>query len=353
MATVFLTGITGFIGGATAVELLADPRVERVVALVRARDLAQAQERTERSLARFGLRGNGYKRLSVIGGGLNDFCIGGDTLRDLTHVVHAAAHTSFLSVRTARETNIKGTEAVIAVTIRAPKLERFLFVSTAYRCGAKSASLIYEDVPPSDIHVAEYTKTKAEAEALIERQCDLPFLIARPSIVIGHTSFGVAPSASLFWYYLALARAGVAPFPASHRRDIVPADWVAATLTQLLFHKSHQYHCYHLSAGEASSMPWASIHGIFAAHGQAPLSTQYVEASALSAHPALSKLGLEPRAQLAIQACAKFSALPIEVFSNRRLLQSGFAPPPAFTSYLPLCIETYEASLNSSALDDA
>jgi nucleoside-diphosphate-sugar epimerase len=296
---------------------------------------------------------NGRKRLSMICGSLSDFCVEGDSLRRLTHVVHAAAHTSFLSVRTARETNIKGTLAVIAKTVRAPKLERFLFVSTAYRCGAASASVIYEDVPPSDIHVAEYTKTKAEAEAIIEQQRDLPFLITRPSIVIGHTQLGVTPSASLYWYYLALARAGIAPFTASRRRDIVPADWVAAMITQLLFHKSLQYRCYHLSAGETSSMSWASIHKIFAAHGQAPLSTQYVEASALLAHSAWSTLGFKPRAQLAIQACAKFSALPIEVFSNQRLLQLGFAPPPAFTSYLPRCIETYDAHLNSSALDDA
>jgi nucleoside-diphosphate-sugar epimerase len=243
--------------------------------------------------------------------------------------------------------------AVIAATIRAPKLERFLFVSTAYRCGAISASVIDEDVPPSDVHVAEYTRTKASAEAIIERQRDLPFLITRPSIVIGHTLLGVAPSASLYWYYLALARAGITPFVASHRRDIVPADWVAAMITQLLFHKSLPYRCYHLSAGEASSMPWASIHAIFAAHGQAPLPTQYVEASAFSAHPVWSALGFNPRASLAIQACAKFSALPVEVFSNQRLLQSGFAPPPPFTSYLPRCIETYETNLNASALDDA
>jgi thioester reductase-like protein len=353
MVTVFLTGITGFIGGATAAELLADPRVERLVALVRARDLAHAEDRTRRSLARFGVGGNGQKRLSVICGRLSDFCIDGDTLRDLTHVVHAAAHTSFLSVRTARETNINGTEAVIAATFRAPKLEQFLFVSTAYRCGAAFESVIHEDVPSAGVHVAEYTKTKAEAEAIVERWRDLPFLIARPSIVIGHSRLGVAPSASLYWYYLALARAGVAPFPASRRRDIVPADWVAVTMTQLLFHKSLQHRCFHLSAGEASSVPWGSIHQIFAAHGQAPMSTQYIGASALPAHPAWSALGLEPKAQLAVQACVKFSALPIEVFSNQRLLQSGFAPPPPFSSYLPLCIETYETTLNTSALDDA
>ena len=353
MTTVFLTGVTGFIGGATAAELLADPRVERLVALVRGRDLAHAEERTKRSLARFGVRGNGQKRLSVICGSMADFCMDGDTLRNLTHVIHAAAHTSFLSIRTARETNIKGTEAIIAATFRAPKLERFLFVSTAYRCGAISESVIHEDFPPGNVHVAEYTKTKARAEAIVERQRDLPFLIARPSIVIGHSRLGVTPSASLYWYYLALARAGIAPFPASRRRDIVPADWVAATLTQLLFHKSLQYHCYHLSAGETSSVSWGSIHRIFATHGQAPISTQYVEASALPAHPAWSALGLETKAQLAIQACAKFSALQIEVFSNQRLLQAGFAPPPPFSSYLPRCIETYEATLNTSALDDA
>ena len=60
MVNIFITGATGFVGGATLVRLLADPRVDRVVALVRASDSAHAQHRIAASLARFDAPGQDY-----------------------------------------------------------------------------------------------------------------------------------------------------------------------------------------------------------------------------------------------------------------------------------------------------
>jgi nucleoside-diphosphate-sugar epimerase len=353
MSTVLVTGATGFVGGATVARLLEGDRVERVVVLARGSNRDHARERVERSVARFGPLPTVLDRLEVVLGDLAHPELSADLLNSVTHVIHAAAHTSFRSVRTAWATNVEGTRAFADAVGRAPRLERFLYIGTAYRCGAVEMRVVDEDVAPSSTHVAEYTRTKAEAEALLERQGGLPLLIARPSIVIGHTTLGVAPSASLYWYYWAQARAGVSLFADSRRRDIVPVDWLASAIIHLLFLRSPLFRCYHLSAGEGSAVSWSSIYETFRRHGQAAPTTQQVDFNNLANQTAWTRLELEERARLALMACAKFSALPVEMFSNRRLLSEGVQAPPPFTSYLPLCIRTNRRSLNELALDDA
>jgi nucleoside-diphosphate-sugar epimerase len=225
-------------------------------------------------------------------------------------------------------------------------------VSTAYRCGVIDAQAVGEDVEPSDTHIAEYTRTKSEAEKVLAG-LDLPLVIARPSIVVGHTELGVAPSASLYWYYWALALAGITPFPTSRRRDIVPVDWVASTLARLLFKPDLRASCYHLSSGDVSSVAWSAVHDTFARFGLAAPTTRAVDPTTFGSHHAWSLLALGRRTRLALQACARFSAVPIEVFSNTRLLTEGIEAPPSFESYLPRCIATANKDLNAMARNEA
>jgi nucleoside-diphosphate-sugar epimerase len=350
---VLVTGVTGFVGGALAAALLQDSRVDRLVALVRARDQRHAQERAEWSVQRFGRSCRGQDRLQVVCGSLEDASLDVATVRSLTHVVHAAAHTSFLAVHRARATNIAGSRLLATRVMHAPAFERFLFVSTAYRCGVIDATTVVEDHPASPDHVAEYTRTKAEAEAALALLAGLPLVIARPSIIVGHTRLGVEPSASIYWYYRALALAGMTPFPTSRRRDIVPVDWVASALTCLLFKSALHQRCYHLSAGDVCAVTWSRIHETFARFGQAAPTTQAANASDFGSHHAWSTLALSQRTRAALKACAKFSAVPIEAFSNQRVLAEGIAPPPPFDQYLPRCIETGTKPLNDMARDDA
>ena len=338
-------------GGALAARLLKDARVDQLVALVRAADAAQATERLVRSLQRFDVPLAGVERLQVVQGALGAFDLPADVRDRLTHVIHAAAHTSLRSVRTSRETNVEGTRALARAVERAPKLKRLVFIGTAYRCGALDVPVVDEDMPASGTHVVEYTRTKAEAESILEG-LDLPLVIARPSIVIGHTRLGVAPSASLFWYYRALARVGVAPFSDSFRRDIVPVDWVADALVDLTLRDRLTFTRYHLSAGEGASETWASVRAEFVRLAGGPSRSERVEPSKLTEHPGWGALGLHPRTVAAVEACALFAVLPFGVFSNRRLLAEGVASPPRFTGYLRRCVETCAGTIDEQALDD-
>jgi nucleoside-diphosphate-sugar epimerase len=348
--TVLVTGATGFLGGATTARLLDDARVTRLLLLVRAPSEAAAWERVRRSLARFKPISEIQRESDRIGVILGDIC-DGEALADprldtVTHVLHAAANTSFRSIREVHRTNVLGTLALVHRMRSAPRLERFVHVSTAYCCGATAAAVVHEDHSPrpDTPHVVEYTRSKAESELRLDTTASkLPLIIARPSVVIGHTELGCAPSTSLIWYYRALSRLGRAPFPPQWTRDIVPVDHVAEALHLLLFSTDLKWRVYHISAGERARVPWGEIAATFARHDGVPGVGPPLSVSADSiADAARLRLVFGPgdaeRLAGAIELCARFGGIGVEYFDNSRLLAEGMRAPPKFTDYLDRCI---------------
>jgi nucleoside-diphosphate-sugar epimerase len=349
-ATVLVTGATGFIGGATTAQLLDDARADRLLLLVRAANESAAWERVRKSLARFKTSSEVQRARARIGIILGDIC-DGEALADprldaVTHVLHAAANTSFRSIHEVHRTNVLGTLALALRMQRAPQLERFVHVSTAYCCGATAAAVVHEDHSPRSetLHTVEYTRSKAESELQLDATApDLPLVIARPSVVIGHTELGCAPSTSLFWYYHALSRIGRAPFSTQQTRDIVPVDYVAEALQLLLFSMDLKWRVYHISAGERGRVQWGEIAATFARHGgvSGVGPPRSVRADSI-ADPSLLQLIFGPgdaeRLAGAIELCAKFGTIGVEYFDNSRLLAERMRAPPKFTDYLDRCI---------------
>ena len=117
------------------------------------------------------------------------------------HVLHVAASTSFGNSRAIRTTDVGGALSV-AKAMRGRDLERFVYTGTTAICGASPKPVIHEDDYPSEraAHLVAYTRSKAEADRqLAEQFADLPLVLARPSIVVGHTELGCKPSGSIFW----------------------------------------------------------------------------------------------------------------------------------------------------------
>ncbi len=115
-ATIFLTGATGFIGGATAVELLLRHPTCRLLFIVRGESTEIAEARLGTSLTRFAefrRIESALRRCTTICGDLtNPATLADPRLGQATHVLHLVANTSFRSVRSVRHTNILGTLAL-------------------------------------------------------------------------------------------------------------------------------------------------------------------------------------------------------------------------------------------------
>jgi nucleoside-diphosphate-sugar epimerase len=351
--TVLLTGATGFLGGATAAELLRRPTPLRLLLLIRAPSRAEGEARLRRSLTRFieaDRPDYDWDRCTVLCGDLTEPASFVDARLDtVTHVLHLAANTSFRSVRGARRTNLFGTQALAQRMCGVPTLVRFLHVGTGFICGADPPRVVREeDYPQPGVgHLVEYTRSKAEAELHLEEMVpELPLIVARPSVVVGHTRLGCGPSASIFWYYRALDLLRRAPAALQTRKDIVPVDYVARTLIHLLFAPALRCRRYHISAGKGSAVSWQEMADVFAryhgARGQEPC--RVVDVAELGRERArVNALLGAGDVDALLQAMAlffRFGACGVEAFANDRLLAEGVPAPPRFTDYMPVCIES-------------
>lgn len=365
-STVLLTGATGFIGGATLAQLLQSKPDCRVLLLVRGTTPDAAAARVRKSLSRFVEPTRvevGLRSCEIICGDLTDLnALADSRLNDVTHVLHLASNTSFRSVRGVRHTNILGALALAHRMRRAPGLQRFLYVGTAYICGAESARIVREEEYPRHgvAHIVEYTSSKAECEMLLEHTApELPLTVARPSVVVGHTRLGCLPSASIFWFYRTAELLRRLTCPLDTFDDVVPVDYVADALLHLLFKPELRHRRYHISAGEGSSVTWREISAAFSqCYGERSdnpyqiVSFATIEQERARLLPLLGP-GDEEHLLMALRAYYRFMEINAEMFDNSKLLAEGMPPPPKFTSYLPLCATLpADRSVYQQMLDD-
>ncbi len=349
----FLTGVTGFLGGAFLSQLTESSFAERIVCLVRAEDQETAEERVRRSLARFspgGLRQLPRNVVVLRGDLLSTDWHDARELQGTTHVLHLAASTSFGNERGIRKANVEGALSV-ATAMRSQRLERYVHTGTASICGALPPRVVREDDYPDEgaTHLVAYTRSKAEAERLLlERYADLPIVIARPSIVVGHTTLGCKPSGSIFWVLRAIEALRFITWDPRNRVDVVPVDWAAGALQHLVFAPSLKYRRYHISAGSGSSIRWEELAAESARLFGGPARNRYEvgDLSQLSPRRVMAATrDVHPRYLLrALGLYYRFCALDL-VFDNSRLLKEGVLAPPPFTDYMRVCLDSSTASI--------
>jgi nucleoside-diphosphate-sugar epimerase len=351
--TVFFTGATGFLGGATLFHLLDSACDGRIVCLVRAADRETAEERVLRSLARFAPRP--WLRLPRNVEILNGDIVASDwhhapELDGVTHVLHLAANTSFGNTRGIRKTNVEGALSV-AKAMQGRRIERYLHAGTATICGATPPHVVHEDDYPDEKaeHLVAYTRSKAEAERLLaERFADLPIVVARPSIVVGHTSLGCKPSGSIFWVLRAVEALRFIIWDPRNRMDVVPVDYAAAAFARMLFAPQLRHARYHVSAGEGSAVRWTELAAEYAHLCGGPATNRYEvgDLSRLTPQRMMraSQNGHTRHLMHALKLYYRFCSLDL-VFDNHRLLEEGVPAPPRFTDYMRVCLDSSNASI--------
>lgn len=104
-------------------------------------------------------------------------------------IIHAAGSLDYFNSQSLKSVNIDLTSELITLSEKL-KLDRFIFISTAFSSGFTPGRLITErlhEEPESD--PTEYTSSKRHAEAIIAAGTT-PYLIVRPSVVIGDSRTG-------------------------------------------------------------------------------------------------------------------------------------------------------------------
>jgi nucleoside-diphosphate-sugar epimerase len=351
-STVFLTGVTGFLGGAFLSHLLDTSFEGEAICLVRADGQEAAEDRVLRSVGRFGHERRLPRNIRILPGDLlGNQWHQAPELDRVTHVLHLAASTSFGNSRGIRRTNVDGALSVAAAMRGRPLLQRYIHTGTATICGAFPPSVVREDDYPSEsaTHLVAYTRSKAEAERLLaERYADLPIVVARPSIVVGDTRFGCKPSGSIFWVLRAIEALRFIAWDPRNRIDVVPVDWAAQALARLLFAPKLKHRRYHISAGKGSSIRWNDLASEYARLYGGPARDRYERGEISQITPERVKNAVghgHPRHLLhALELYSRFCSLDL-VFDNCRLLKEGVPAPPCFTDYMQVCLESSESTI--------
>lgn len=348
-----VTGATGFLGGAVAAHLFKSPGWEHSLFLVRGNSVEAARGRLIYRLRGFGVAESLLQQLGreqILLGDLNGTAEWSTDprLRFVTHVIHCAAMASFGYSEGIRATNVDGTIALAKAMQACARLERFVYVGTAMACGVDAQTPVLEGYVPEGVPVdiVEYTISKREAEATLRQSfSQLPLVVARPSIVVGHTHLGCAPSSSIFWVFRLALGLGVFPCEFDTRIDVVPVDYVADALLMLAYKPALSYDQYHITSGEATACSFREIDAAMAAALRQPCRTDYqmlpYEEIALLQRDFANRIGPCNRRIIlrAIKTYGAFSALGL-LFDNRRLMSEGVSPPPRFDSYAGMCALT-------------
>ncbi|WP_353190639.1 SDR family oxidoreductase [Pandoraea pnomenusa] len=355
---ILVTGSTGFVGGAVVAQLLKDGFGPSLLLLVRARTSSDGLARVRAAMDRF--RVAPVHRLSlteanIVCGDLAQPVSFEDDprMRRVTHVIHAGAIASFSAHPQLDVVNVNGTLALARAVAASPVLERFVHVGTAMACGDALSGLVQEshELARADHQVVPYTASKAEAERRLRREWPgLPLVVARPSIVVGHTRLGCEPSGSIFWMFRMVQLLGAFTCGLDDRLDVVPVDFCADALIDLAFLPHLRHDLYHVSAGEGSTRTIREIEAALArARGVPPLGERFRHVGAAEIDrltPALAHQLGQGNSRLmakALRRYGSFAALDY-VFDNRRLLDEGTPVPPPVTDYLDVCVRSSEAT---------
>jgi nucleoside-diphosphate-sugar epimerase len=188
-----VTGATGYLGSLIVVGLLRETRAkvilpvrshhtrEGVLEKIRAAFAAEGQEAAPEDLARI-------LTAELPAPGQYDRWIPFLEEQGVGEIVHSAGCLDYFDRQKLKEVNIDLTEDLIRVG-KALGGSRFIYLSTAFSSGYTDGPIGERLHPEPASDPTEYTRSKREAEYLVAGS-GLPFLIVRPSIVIGDSRDG-------------------------------------------------------------------------------------------------------------------------------------------------------------------
>lgn len=266
MATVLMTGATGYLGTYAATWLLEHTDVDLAL-LVRAPDRTAAIDKLWHAwqLVVDGPTFGGWlDRIRFLDSDLHAPGLGLSAADRawldgrIDSVIHGAASLNRKSEKACLNTNVRGTLSVVQLAreLHATQpLRRFTFVSTVAVAGERQSEDVGEDdaIDWTRSDYDPYARTKKTGELMVrELLADVPTVVVRPSIAMGDPERIATTQFDMIFATTMLYDLRVLPLDPDGRIDIVNADWVGRSLARLHHKPVLAHDTYHLSAGAQS-----------------------------------------------------------------------------------------------------
>ena len=256
---ILVTGATGFLGKQLVGELLDRQPGARLALLIRDRAGQSGLERADAIVPP-----SERTRVQVYSGDVGEHNCGLDAgvyqrlCAETTRVIHSAATVRFdHSLDEARRINVEGTRRILDFAAGMRQLRSLAYVGTAYVAGERTDLVRESELAVGQSYRNTYEQTKAEAEALVRsRLGTTPGVILRPSIIVGDSRTGVTSSFKMMYWPLKIYARRLwrtVPGYPDAVLDIVPVDFVATSVTRLLFDEAALGSTVHLCAGPRGS----------------------------------------------------------------------------------------------------
>ena len=269
----FITGGTGFIGR-NFIDKLKE-REGDIYVLTRAASMHKFEELQERM-------GEHSDRLIPVQGDLKEALLGVDaaTISDLKgkikHFYHfAAIYDIGASAEAQTATNIDGTRNAVRLA-EAVDAACFEHVSSIAAGGLYQGTFREDMFEEAENLDHPYFSTKHDSEGIVRNECQVPWRVYRPAMVVGNSKTGEIDKIDGAYYFfksLQKIRNVLPPwFPLigieGGKFNIVPVDYVVDAMDHIAHLNDLDGRCFHLSDPEHHSM--GNMMNIFADAGHAP-----------------------------------------------------------------------------------
>ena len=292
-----ITGGTGFIGHNLIGELLQQKKNATIYVLVR-KGSKQKLEALKKEW------GSGAKRVIPITGDLTKSMLGVPAKKrrelegKIDHVFHlAAVYDLMADAESQVRVNVDGTQNVVRLADDI-KAKRFHHMSSIAAAGLYSGIFredMFEEAQGLD---NAYFRTKHDSESVVRRECNMPWRIYRPGIVVGHSETGVIDKIDGPYYFFKLIQKMRKMMPSwmptlgleGGRINIVPVDYVV-NATIFIAHKAKlDGQCFHLTDPKPKRI--GEVLNLFARAAHAPQMTMRIDARIFNYIPATITAGL-------------------------------------------------------------
>ena len=291
---------------------------------------------------------------------------------NIKHFYHLAAiYDLYASAEIQQAVNVQGTRnAVDAAT--AMEAGCFHQVSSIAAAGLYKGTFredMFEEAEKLD---NPYLQTKHESEKVVREECNIPWRVYRPGMVIGHTETGEIDKIDGPYYFFKMLQKIRSVIPQwmptigveGGRLNIVPVDFIVDALDHISHVEGEDQKCFHLTDPDPYKV--GEVLNIFAKAGHAPTMTMRVDSRMFGFIPPMIRNGIKSlppikRITGAVlndfgipQSAMEFLNYPTRFDSREteRVLKGTGIEVPRLSDYAPAIWDFWERKLDPDLYKD-